>query len=103
MAATSALQLISMNPAATNVYDHSTMTITMSMPPHTPTGIAVDIDLPEKKVAGVMAPAAMAPVVMVLAAPEAITVYDLAEAHLAGTKAPVHDSPFQCSFNLPFE
>jgi hypothetical protein len=46
----------------------------------------------KKKVAGVM----------VLAAPEAITVYDLAEAHLAGTKAPVHGSPFQCSFNLPF-
>jgi hypothetical protein len=51
----------------------------------------------KRKVAGVMAPAAM-----VLAAPEAIMVYDLAEAHLAGTKAPVHDSPFQCPFDFPF-
>jgi hypothetical protein len=52
MAATSALQLILMNPAATNVYDDSTMIVTIPMSSHTPTGIAVDIGLPEKKGGG---------------------------------------------------
>jgi hypothetical protein len=41
-----------MNPAATNVYDDSTMIVTIPMSSHTPTGIAVDIGLPEKKGGG---------------------------------------------------
>jgi hypothetical protein len=52
VAAASASQLISMDHAATNMYDDSTMIIIIPAPSHMPIGVRGDISLPEKKGGG---------------------------------------------------